>query len=94
MVESLAPRATDKSFADGIHIRGTHSRLDHTRAHALGDAVKGGAELLVAISNQKPWGQAVHRGVAQLLRRRLLGWVPRGRDVDLRGANTPYVNST
>src|SRR5664279_4448379 len=82
MVEGLAPQATDKSFADGIHIRGTHGRLDYSRAHALGNAVEDGAELLVAISNQKPWGQAVHGGVAQLLRRPLLGRVPRGRDVD------------
>jgi hypothetical protein len=81
VVKGLAPQATDKSFADGIHVRGPDRRLDYPRTGAFGDAVECGAELLVAVSNQKSRSQVLPGRVPQLLRRPLLGRVPRGRDV-------------
>src|SRR5665811_136441 len=83
MVEGLAPQAADKSFTDGIHVRGPHRRLDDPGTHALGNAIEYGSEFLVAVSNQKPRRQAVYGRVAQLLRRPLLRRVSRGRHVDL-----------
>jgi hypothetical protein len=53
VIEGLAPQAADKSFANGIHVRGLHRRLVDPRTRALGNAVECGAELLVAVSNQK-----------------------------------------
>jgi hypothetical protein len=81
VVKGLAPQAADKSFAAGIHVWGPDRRLDYPRTGAFGDAVECGAELLVAVSNQKSRRQAFRGRVPQLLRRPLLGRVPRGRDV-------------
>jgi hypothetical protein len=61
VVESLAPQAADNPFGNGIHVRGTHGRLDHARANALGNAVERASELLVSISNEESRCQAVHR---------------------------------
>gem|GEM_PF-6511500 len=82
MVEGLAPKATDKSFATGIHVRGPHGRLDHPSTDACGNTVEYGSDLFVAVSNQEPRREAVHCRIPQLLRRPFLGWVPRSRQVD------------
>jgi hypothetical protein len=49
VVKGLAPQAADKSFANRIHVRCPHRRLDHPHTRAFGDAVEYGAELLVKL---------------------------------------------
>lgn len=43
MVECLAPQTADEPFTNGIHVRGTHRRLDHPYADALERELSHGA---------------------------------------------------
>ena len=82
VVEDLAQCTTDKSFSDGVHVRGSHRGLDHPDPDALGCTVKRRSELSVAISQQALRCFSVHCCVSQLLGCPLLGRVSAGCCVD------------
>jgi hypothetical protein len=68
VIEALPTHASEKTFADGVRLRGSHWRLEHSRPHALGRSVELQPIFVVAIANDEAWADAERRRVAQLLR--------------------------
>ncbi len=82
VVDTLAPHAPKESLAHGIHQGRLHCRLRDPQPRAFGNAIEDCPVLVVAISDQEARSFAERRGIAELLRRPLLGRSARYRDVD------------
>src|ERR1019366_5965107 len=55
VVEAFAAQRTEEALADGVHVRRSNRRADHSDARGSRERIEGGPELVVAIANQESW---------------------------------------
>src|ERR1019366_5932322 len=93
-VEAFATQRAEKALADGVHVGRVHRHADHPDARGAGERIEAGAELIVAIANQKPWRRTKRRRVAKLLRHpRLRGAACRRGEHDFAGVSSMKTNA-
>jgi hypothetical protein len=81
VIETLPAYAAEEALTGGIHIWRAHGGLDDPRSEGLGSEIEFVAELAVPIADDELGPDAEPRGIAELLRRPLLGGSPCRQDV-------------
>ncbi len=65
VIQAFAPNTTDEALADGVGFWRTHRCFENI--NMAGNKREVGAELIIIVTDQKPWAFLKRRGIASLL---------------------------